>query len=98
MQTHTEPCVYEAYRGAAASPLPRTYRQRQPQNTVLHRIVRENLETFLAEGVERSTSGEGYPWYIEKEFRDLLSCGDMSRGFSRLKCRKCGHEILVPFS
>ena len=98
MQTHAEPCVYEAYRGAASTALPRGYRPRQPLESVLHRIVRENLETFLAEGRERSASGEGYPWYVEKEFRDLLSCGDMSRGFSRLKCRECGHEILVPFS
>ena len=56
-----EPCVYEAYPGAAMSPLPRTYRQRQPQSTVLHRIARENLETFLVEGRQRSASGEGYP-------------------------------------
>jgi hypothetical protein len=32
--------------------------------------MRENLETFLAEGVQRSASGEGYPRYVEKELRD----------------------------
>jgi hypothetical protein len=64
----------------------------------LHRVVREHLLTFLAEGVERSQTGEGYPYYVEKEFRSLLSCGDLSRGFARVRCTRCGHEILVPFS
>jgi hypothetical protein len=91
-------CVYEERPGAASAPLPRTYRQRQPQATVLHRVVRENLETFLAEGVQRSASGEGYPYYVEKEFRDYVLCGDLSRGFARVRCAACGHEIFLPFS
>jgi hypothetical protein len=91
-------CVYEEHPGAAAARLPRTYRPRQPQATVLHRVVREHLETLLAEGVERSASGEGYPYYVEKEFRDYVLCGDLSRGFARVRCAACGHKILLPFS
>lgn len=98
MQGHGQAHVYEQRPGAAAAPLPRTYRPRQPRATVLHRVVRENLETFLAEGVERSGSGEGYPYYVEKEFRGYLLCGDLSRGFGRGRCSSCGHEILVGFS
>lgn len=97
-QRYGEPCVYERYQGSASAPLPRTYRPRAPQSSVLHRVVAEHLLTFLAEGVERSASGEGYPYYVEKELRDLLTCGEMSRGFARLRCRRCGHEILLPFS
>lgn len=93
-----EPCVYERVPGAASAPLPKTYRPRAPQSSPLHRIVREHLKTFLAEGIEKSASGEGYPYYIEKEFLDLLTCGDMTRGFSRLRCKACGHDMLVPFS
>ena len=78
--------------------MPRSYRPRQPQATVLHRVVREDLETFLAEGVQHSASGEGYPIYVEKEFRDFVACGDLSRGFVRCRCAACGHEFLLPFS
>ena len=92
------PCVYEERPDAAVAPLPRAYRSRQPHRSVLHRIVREYLETFLAEGVQRSASGEGYPLYVEKELRDYLSCGDLSRGFARVRCTACGHELLLPFS
>jgi len=71
-----EPCVYEAYPDAASAALPaQAYRQRQPQRTALHRLVRENLRTFLAEGEARSEHGAGYPYYVEKEFRDYLLCG-----------------------
>ena len=93
-----QPCVYERQRGAATAPLPRSYRPRQPQATVLHRLVREHLETFLAEGVQRSASGEGYPLYVEKELRDFLGCGDLAGGFARCRCVACGHELLLPFS
>jgi hypothetical protein len=90
------PCVYEKTPGAASGDLPRTYRQRQPQKSVLHRVVREHLLTFLADGVEKSQSDEGYPFYVEKEFRDYLSCADLSRGFARVRCGACGHEFLLP--
>jgi len=95
-----EPCVYEAYPGAASAPLASlpgpAYRQRQPQRTVLHRVVRENLRSFLAEGEARSASGAGYPYYVEKEFRDYLLCGDATRGFARARCGQCGHELFLP--
>jgi hypothetical protein len=91
-------CVYEKIPSAASAPLPQTYRQRQPHQSVLHRVVREHLLSFLAEGIEKSTSGEGYPYYVEKEFRDYLSCADLSRGFARVRCGACGHEFLLPFS
>jgi hypothetical protein len=93
-----EPCVYERYPGVAARPPPPGYRPRRPQQSVLHRVVREHLETFLAEGRERSESGEGYPYYVEKELRDYLGCADLSRGFARVRCGACGHELLLPFS
>lgn len=75
-----------------------SYRQRKAPNTVMQKIVRENLLTFLAEGIENSTSGEGYPNYVEREYRKLLECGDPIRGFARCRCTACGHEFIVPFS
>jgi hypothetical protein len=98
VHTSVRPCAYEKIPGEASAPLPPTYRPRQPQKSVLHRVVREHLLSFLAEGVEKSMSGEGTPYYVEKEFRDYLSCADLSRGFSRVRCGACGHEFLLPFS
>jgi hypothetical protein len=57
VEVYARPCVYEERPDAAVAPLPRAYRSRQPHRSVLHRIVREYLETFLAEGVQRSDWG-----------------------------------------
>ncbi len=78
--------VYERSPGAASAPLPGGYRPRQPEKTVLHQVVREHLETFFEEGRRRSAHGDGYPAFVEKEFRRYLACGILSRGFVRLKC------------
>ncbi len=75
----------------------RAYVPRQPEGTVLHRVVREHLETFLAEARQRG-GGEGLPRFVEREFREFLTCGMRARGFARFRCDTCRHEILVPFS
>jgi hypothetical protein len=89
---------FERHVGAASAPLPPSYRPRQPEKTVLHRVVRENLETMLAEARERSEHGFGYPRFVEKAFRSYIECGCLPRGFVRLKCRNCGYERLLAFS
>src|SRR5439155_497358 len=38
------------------------------------------------------------PRFIEREFRDLLGCGALGRGFARVRCDACRFERLVPFS
>ena len=43
------------------------YARREPENTVLHRIVREHLETFLA--TVREECGKSLPRYVEEELR-----------------------------
>jgi transcriptional regulator with GAF, ATPase, and Fis domain len=40
---------YERYAGAASAPLAASYRRREPEKTVLHAVVRDHLETFLAD-------------------------------------------------
>ena len=76
--------------------MPRTYRRHEPEKTVLYNVVREHLETFLDEG--RGPEGEGYPGFVEHEFRRVLACGLLSRGFARLRCAQCGYERLAPLS
>src|SRR5438034_1642698 len=68
-----------------------------PRSTVLHRVVRENLETFLREAADR-TDGGGLPRFVEREFREFLTCGALGRGFARVRCENCAFERLVPFS
>jgi len=92
----------------AAEPLPRpenpsfcrarhTYIRRRPEQTVLHQVVREHLETFLAETRLRGGGG-GLPRFVERELREFLTCGVMARGFARFRCSGCKREILVAFS
>jgi hypothetical protein len=74
-----------------------TYVRRQPEQTVLHQVVREHLETFLAEARRRG-GGEGLPRFVERELREFVTCGVMARGFARFRCDGCAREILVAFS
>jgi ribosomal protein S27E len=74
------------------------YERRQPEKSVLHRVVRENIETLFAEAEQRSEHGFGYPEYVKREFRRYLDCGCLARGFVRVKCKNCGFEHLVAHS
>ena len=64
---------------------------------VLHQVVREHFETFLAQAADLR-DGEGLPGFVEQEFRDFLQCGALGGGFARFRCTGCGFDRLVPFS
>ena len=72
------------------------YARREPENTVLHRVVREHLETFLA--TVREERGKALPRYVEEELRRYLRCGILAHGFLRVVCPKCRQEIVVAYS
>jgi len=72
----------------------RTYARRQPEHGALHRIVREHLETFLA-NVESRTDERGVPRFVERELRRFLTCGMLAHGFARFRCPDCKAERLV---
>jgi hypothetical protein len=74
-----------------------TFVRRHPEDKVLHQLVREHLETFLAEARARN-GGDGLPRFVERELREFLSCGILARGFARFRCEACGLEILLAFS
>jgi len=78
-------------------PEPR-YHRREPEKTVLHQVVQERLEPFLASARERSAHGHGLPAFVERELRAYLDCGILARGFARVRCPYCGFERLVAFS
>jgi len=72
------------------------YERRRPEQTLLHRLVREHLETFLAQ-VEAKT-GTGLPAFFRDEFEAFLECEILAHGFLRVRCADCAHEKLVAFS
>jgi hypothetical protein len=71
------------------------YTPHRPEQTLLHRTIREQLETFLAQSRER---GRPVPRFVEQELRAYLRCGILAHGFLRLRCDDCGCDRLVPFS
>ena len=79
---------------ASATP---TYQPRATERGVLHCVVREHLETFLAEAA-RAAGGGHLPEFVEHEFRDFLTCGVLAHGFARVRCDTCAFERLLPFS
>src|SRR6266545_7233173 len=89
--------TWERHSGAASSPLG-GYRRREPEKTLLHQVIRERLEPFLAAAREGSAHGRGLPTFVERELRAYLDCGILARGFARVRCPDCGFERLVAFS
>jgi hypothetical protein len=71
------------------------YERHRPEDTDLHRLVREHLEEFLR--TSREESGRPLPRFVERAFRDYLACGLPAAGFTRLACAACGHESILAF-
>jgi ribosomal protein S27E len=82
-------CAPSCYRGV--------YEPRATTETVLHDVVRMHLDRFLTE-MAAATGGASLPRFIEREFRHFLGCGQLDRGFARVRCDACRFERLVPFS
>jgi len=73
-----------------------SYRRRQPEKTVLYRILAAELETFLRDAHADPT--RSLPRFVERELRSFLDCGLLCRGFARVACQACQREVLVAFS
>ena len=73
----------------------RGYERRRPEKTPLHKVVSENLESWLAwrEAAERPVSG-----YVKDELRGYLACGILCFGFARAVCMTCRTGFVVAFS
>jgi hypothetical protein len=63
---------------------------------VLHRLVREQLETFRQQ--LRAETGAGLPDFIANELEGYLRCGVLAHGFLSLRCDACREDHLVGFS
>ena len=87
-----EPCV-----AATSEAISRSYVRRAPDHGVLHRIVREHLQTFLWE-LDRREHERGAPLFVKREFQRFARCGVLAHGFARFRCTGCGTDRLVAFS
>ena len=82
-------------RAEACAPLPPGYLPRDVENVPLHRAVRHHRAAFAAAVARR---GQMMPKLVERELDGYVGCGVLARGFARVRCGACGHELLVPFS
>ena len=78
----------------AACPLtPVLYRPRRPERALLHRLVREHLETYLSLARQGHEEIDPVPGYVEGAFRKYLECGIPSYGFARARYHGCGELV-----
>ena len=73
------------------------YVRRQPELTAQHQIVREHWPAF-ERFVRGANEGRGLPAFVGKAFRAYVDCGQLSRGFIRVRCDGCGNDQFVAFS
>lgn len=73
------------------------YRRREPEGNVLQNLVRDHFETLRTRSAA-GREGPGVPAFVEREFREFLTCGRLAGGFARFRCRACGTDRLVAFS
>jgi hypothetical protein len=66
-----------------------------PQDTVLHRIVRGHVATFLA---AREEAGAPMPGFVVRELRRYLRCGVLAHGAACFRCEHCGRGRMVALS
>jgi hypothetical protein len=73
----------------------RRYERRRPEKTPLHKIVSENLASWLE---WRDQAERPVPAYVEDELRGYLECGLLCFGFARARCTGCGQGFVIAFS
>jgi hypothetical protein len=72
------------------------YRPRQPERTVLYRVLFYYFERFLTEYERRFEKKYGYFRPIIKEVVErYLDSGNPRSGFARICCPDCGAEYLT---
>ncbi len=75
------------------------YRPRQPKATALYQCVAKHFAEFEAVYAEKYQEQIGfYRPVVGKVVKKFLDCGDLTRGFARIKCGECQHEYLLAVS
>jgi hypothetical protein len=71
------------------------YGRRQPEHTLLYKLVEQYYPDFVAHLAEQDRT---LPKHVQNEFEEYLKCGIMSHGFLRVCCERCHRERDVAFS
>jgi len=87
-----------ATQAPAASTGSAVYRPRRPAASLLHKTVRQHLQTYLATAGGNEDLAANVPCHVQAAFREYLKCGLLCHGFARAYCAACGHDFLVAFS
>jgi Zn finger protein HypA/HybF involved in hydrogenase expression len=75
------------------------YRPRRPRQSPLWQCLSRHFEQFLAGYEERFQPRYGFLRPIIPEVvNKFLDCGDLERGFARIRCDDCKQEYLLAFS
>ena len=68
------------------------YRPRDAKHAVLHQVIAEGGPSCA---VAEAGDGAGLPHFVEREFREFLTCGVFEHGLARFRCE--GREHLMPY-
>ena len=72
------------------------YRPRRPRQSPLWQCLSGHFDAFLEAYEERYQSRYGFLRPIIPEVvNKFLDCGDLERGFARVRCDECKHEYLL---
>ena len=75
------------------------YRSRKPKASPLWQCLSRNFDTFLRDYEASYQSRYGFLRPVIPEVvNKFLDCGDLERGFARVRCDHCKHEYLLAFS
>jgi len=81
-----------------ARPEADTYIQRRREESVLRRVVRDQLPRLRAEAEDVESGTSRLPKLVVDELEEYIACGDPARGFVRAFCESCHESFLVGFT
>jgi Transposase zinc-binding domain len=75
------------------------YKPRKPKASPLYQSISEHFSEFESVCEERYQNKFGVLRDVVREVvYKYLGCGDLRKGFARIKCKDCKHEVLLAFS
>ena len=75
------------------------YKPRKPRLSPLYHSIQNHFAEFESVYEERYQKKYGVLRDVVREVvYKYLGCGDLRRGFARIKCKGCNHEVLLAFS
>jgi len=75
------------------------YNPRKPKTSPLYQSISDHFSEFESVYEERYQNRYGVLRdVVRKVVYKYLDCGDLRKGFARIKCKDCKHEVLLAFS